>query len=139
MRKRGAELYQCGRAHPCSCPTIPSSCILYPLPRTLRSVNVSILILPYSFSDSCPQRLRFSSLNHEDASREVEACIRYLTDLENVWVGARRSRLIIEELLKQSRISTSIWDMSGIGAGQMGEYMFGQESVGVDLRGFDFG
>jgi hypothetical protein len=55
-----------------------------------------------------------------DAAADVEACIPYLTDLENVWLGARRSRLIIEELLKQSRISTSIWDMSGIGPEEMG-------------------
>jgi len=86
-----------------------------------------------------PLRLRLSSLTHEDATSDVEACIRYLADLENVWVGARRSRLIIEELLKQSRISTSIWDMTGISAGEMGEYMLGQEGMGIDLRGFDFG
>jgi hypothetical protein len=43
-------------------------------------------------------------------------------------------------LLKQSRISTSIWDLSAIGADEMGEYMLGQERMmGIDLRGFDFG
>jgi hypothetical protein len=83
--------------------------------------------------------LRFSSLTHEDDTRDVEACIRYLADLENIWVGARRGRLIIEELLKQSRISASIWDMNGIGADEMGEYVLGQEGMGIDLRGFDFG
>jgi len=33
----------------------------------------------------------------------------------------------------------SIWDMSGIGADEMGEYMLGQKAMGIDLRGFDFG
>ena len=45
----------------------------------------------------------------------------------------------MEELLKQRRISTSIWDMTGISADEMGEYMLGQDGIGSDLRGFDFG
>jgi hypothetical protein len=45
----------------------------------------------------------------------------------------------MEELLKQSRISTSIWDLSAIDPDGMGEYMLGQDGMGIDLRGFDFG
>ncbi len=45
----------------------------------------------------------------------------------------------MEELLKQSRISTNIWDMNGIGAEEVGEYMLGGEGIGSDVRGFDFG
>jgi hypothetical protein len=29
--------------------------------------------------------------------------------------------------------------MSGIGTDEMGEYMLGEEGIGIDLRGFDFG
>jgi hypothetical protein len=38
-----------------------------------------------------------------DVTRDVTACIRYLTNLEQVFNGARRSRLIIEELLQSAR------------------------------------
>lgn len=31
-------------------------------------------------------------------STEIESCIRYLKALEKVWTGARRSRLVLEEL-----------------------------------------
>ena len=34
----------------------------------------------------------------------MTACIRYLTTLEQVFSGARRSRLIIEELLQSARM-----------------------------------
>jgi hypothetical protein len=137
MRQRSEKLYLCGRTHPSSRPSFPPPSILHALPCTLRSLDVSSA-LPSLPSVLISPRLRLSSLTHEDATRDVEACIHYLTELENVWVGARRNRLIIEELLKQSRISTSIWDMSGIGTDEMGEYMLG-ETMGIDLQGFDFG
>lgn len=54
-----------------------------------------------------PHRLRSSpSPLTRTVTNDIESCIRHLTDLENVWVGARRSRLILEELFKQSNTSS---------------------------------
>lgn len=136
MRQRGSQLHRSSRAHTSSRPTISSLSILYTLPCTLGRSDVT-LPSRYSFllANSTPS-LRFSAITHEDATPEIEACIRYLLDLETIWVGARRSRLIIEELLKRSRLSATVWPMDGIGD-DMGDFMLGQE--GLDLRSFTFG
>lgn len=46
--------------------------------------------------------------SYSDCIDTVETCIRCLTDLETVSVGANRSRLILEELLKHAKSSRSL-------------------------------
>jgi len=50
-------------------------------------------------------RLRSSESLTNEIILEIEACIRYLAKLENIWNGAKRSRTILEELLSNSRAS----------------------------------
>lgn len=44
-----------------------------------------------------------SSLQSEDVIGDIEKCIQFLTNLEQRWSGASRSRVIIEQLLALHR------------------------------------
>ena len=90
---------------------------------------------PFLWSQAYITSLRSSPTVHEDIATDVETCIRYLAGLEHIWAGARRSRLILEELLKRSREAQSIWDIDAFGTDDITGYMLRQESVGFD---FDF-
>jgi hypothetical protein len=84
-------------------------------------------------------RLRSSPTSSQDYTADVEASIHYLANLENVWAGARRSRLIIEELLKQTRMERRAWNFDDFGPDEIADYMFGQENANFQFSSFDMG
>ncbi len=63
----------------------------------------------------------------EDLILDAETCAGYLANLETVWSGARRSRLIIQELLKQSRLSQRKRGFSEVEPSDMSDFSFPQD------------
>lgn len=73
--------------------------------------------------------IRSSNPPTEDLILETERCAGYLANLEMVWSGARRSRLIIQELLKQSKSSQRKRGFSEMEAFDILDFTFSQDSL----------
>ncbi|RDW74926.1 hypothetical protein BP6252_06068 [Coleophoma cylindrospora] len=81
--------------------------------------------------------VRSSSALQEDYSSDIEACLLCLTRLETVWSGARRSKLILEELLKHSGNQKPDWSFQYFGSDDLEDFVLQQDNPDFTFDGMD--
>jgi len=79
------------------------------------------------------RQFRLRSPGPETAT-DTANCIRHIASLEGVWPGAKRTRLILEELIENSRVSQSqkkrTYSAFGRDDSLFNDFILGQEAFG---------